>query len=441
MARVYNWQIGRDMSYWYPESRPKKQFAAVFDINKCIACQSCTLACKTTWTSGKGQEYQLWNNVESKPYGFYPLAWDLKLLDMLGAQQWQGDQYTGQTIFEAAEAGERVLGWRPEERDYAYPNVGEDDCAGKIETGRRFPHPAPGVVLLPGSDLQPLHLPRLFGLLPARFDLQAARGRHRAGRPEPLPRLPRMRQSLPVQEGVPQPAGRHVGEVHRLFPQGGKGLQPQCFVNCIGKIRMAGSISRPEDANPENPIDYLVHIRKVALPLFPQLGSGSQRVLHPADPRADIVPAPDVRARRRGGDQDVPSGGRRFGSGRVDGAVRFVRTDHAPLETRRRLDDRTGRTRSGDRPRAVERTGLPARPVRREVSGRANQLSVVPTGLSGTSIHMETRSEKERLYTNGVGSRFRATTSTWKPLLPKTTPDPFIRLHKEPVRWPINHGT
>jgi nitrate reductase beta subunit len=48
----------------------------VFDINKCIACQTCTLACKTTWTSGKGQEYMLWNNVESKPYGFDPLAWD-----------------------------------------------------------------------------------------------------------------------------------------------------------------------------------------------------------------------------------------------------------------------------------------------------------------------------------------------------------------------------
>src|SRR5262249_922225 len=79
VARVYNWQIGREMSYWYPEARPKRQFAAVFDVNKCIACQTCTLACKTTWTSGKGQEYMLWNNVETKPWGFYPLGWDVKL--------------------------------------------------------------------------------------------------------------------------------------------------------------------------------------------------------------------------------------------------------------------------------------------------------------------------------------------------------------------------
>ena len=44
MARVHNWQIDRDMSYWYSESRPRRQFGAVFDINKCIACQTCTLA-------------------------------------------------------------------------------------------------------------------------------------------------------------------------------------------------------------------------------------------------------------------------------------------------------------------------------------------------------------------------------------------------------------
>ena len=127
MARVHNWQIDREMSYWYPEARPQKQFAAVFDINKCIACQTCTLACKTTWTSGRGQEYMLWNNVESKPYGFYPLGWDLRALERLGGGSWSGTRYEGRTLFEAAEAGERVLGWRPDELDYAHPNVGEDE--------------------------------------------------------------------------------------------------------------------------------------------------------------------------------------------------------------------------------------------------------------------------------------------------------------------------
>ena len=56
------------------------------------------------------------------------------------------------------------------------------------------------------------------------------------------------------------------------FPKIEQGIQPQCFVNCIGKIRMAGWISRPDKVRADNPIDYLVHIKKVALPLFPQFG-------------------------------------------------------------------------------------------------------------------------------------------------------------------------
>ena len=79
MAKVYNWQIGREMDYPYEEARPAKQFAMVMDTNKCIACQTCTVACKTTWTPGRGQEYMFWNNVETKPYGYYPLGWDVNI--------------------------------------------------------------------------------------------------------------------------------------------------------------------------------------------------------------------------------------------------------------------------------------------------------------------------------------------------------------------------
>ena len=142
MARVYNWQIGRDMSYWYPESRPKRQFAAIFDINKCIACQTCTLACKTTWTSGKGQEYMLWNNVESKPYGCYPLAWDSKLLSMLGAKV-EGQHVRRPHNLRGGSCRQARSGLAARELDYANPNVGEDDCTGvKIEHGAslQVPH-------------------------------------------------------------------------------------------------------------------------------------------------------------------------------------------------------------------------------------------------------------------------------------------------------------
>jgi nitrate reductase beta subunit len=273
MARVRNWQLGREMSYWYPESRPAKQFGAVFDINKCIACQTCTLACKTTWTSGKGQEYMLWNNVETKPYGFYPLAWDVHLLETMGAQDWEGGRYEGRTIFEAAEAGERVVGWRPEELDYAHPNVGEDDCAGGL-----IDH---------GAFLKVPHMQWFFYLAricnhctyPACLS-SCPRGSIYKRPEDGIVLLDQQRcrgyqecvKACPYKKTFFNPMTGTSEKCIACFPKIEQGLQPQCFVNCIGKIRFAGFISVPEKANPDNPIDWLVHVRKVALPLFPQFG-------------------------------------------------------------------------------------------------------------------------------------------------------------------------
>lgn len=272
MAIVNNWHIGREMSYWYPENRPKKQFAAVFDINKCIACQTCTLACKTTWTSGKGQEYMLWNNVESKPYGSYPLTWDLKLLSLLGPQEWKGGKYNGRTLFEAAPAGKRVLGWRPEEQDYAYPNNGEDDCTGQIENG---------------AGLQVPHMHWFFYLAricnhctyPACL-ASCPRGSIYKRQEDGIVLVDQSRcrgyqecvQACPYKKVFFNPMTGTSEKCIACYPKIEQGLQPQCFANCIGKIRLAGWISTPDQARPENPIDYLVHVRKVALPLFPQWG-------------------------------------------------------------------------------------------------------------------------------------------------------------------------
>ena len=49
MPEVYNWQLGRKMLYPYEERHPKWQFAFVFNINRCIACQTCSMADKSTW--------------------------------------------------------------------------------------------------------------------------------------------------------------------------------------------------------------------------------------------------------------------------------------------------------------------------------------------------------------------------------------------------------
>jgi nitrate reductase beta subunit len=272
MARVNNWQLGREMSYWYPEARPQRQFAAVFDTNKCIACQTCTLACKTTWTSGKGQEYMLWNNVETKPYGSYPLAYDLKLLDMLNGNQWNGDRYDGQTVFESAPAGERVLGFRPEEQDYAYPNTGEDDCATQVDHGAFLSMPHMNWFFYLARICNHCTYPACLA--------SCSRGSiyKRAEDGIVLVDQGRCRGYQDCVKGCPykkvffNPMTGTSEKCIACYPKIEQGIQPQCFVNCIGKIRLAGWISTPDKARADNPMDYLVHIKKIALPLFPQFG-------------------------------------------------------------------------------------------------------------------------------------------------------------------------
>lgn len=272
MARVYNWQIGRHGSYWYPENRPQRQFGAVFDINKCIACQTCTIACKTTWTSGRGQETVFWNNVESKPYGFYPLAWDLRILEMLGPGEWEGERYQGRTVFEAIDEGERVRGFLPDDNDYAYPNIGEDEILGEVDRGAhiRVPH-----------DRWMFYLARICNHCTYPACLAACPRGAIYKRPEDgivLVDQSRCRgyqecvRACPYKKVYFNPHTSTSEKCIACFPKSEDDLAPQCFTACIGKIRLRGWINPPDRAEEDNPLDYLVHVRQVALPLYPQLG-------------------------------------------------------------------------------------------------------------------------------------------------------------------------
>jgi len=276
MPKVKNWQIGREMSYPYPDHRPKRQVAYIFDTNKCIACQTCTMACKTTWTSGKGQEYVFWNNVESKPWGYYPLGWDVRVLELLGPQRWEGDVYAGRTIFEAASKPEEILGYMPDELDYAQPNLGEDECKDVIKGVED--HYIKG----PVHNNWGFYLARICNHCTYPACLAACPRKAIYKREEDgivLVDQSRCRgyreciRACPYKKTFYNLTTRVTEKCIACYPKVEAGEMPQCVTTCIGKIRLQGFKGRPESVRKDNPIDYLVHVKKIALPLYPQLGT------------------------------------------------------------------------------------------------------------------------------------------------------------------------
>jgi nitrate reductase beta subunit len=306
MPEVFNWQLGRKMHYRFDAAYPERQFAFVFNINRCLACQTCTMACKSTWTFSEGQELMWWNNVETKPYGGYPQGWDVRILSLLeqanpGGQVWDPaaaggpyGRFKGKTIFEAAKdvgGRDEAVGYLPTDAEWSSPNIGEDTAAGP--SGRPFGFGA-------GTDL-PEHTPWFFYLqrlcnhcsYPAclsacprnaiykrpedgivLIDQARCRGYRKCVEQCPYKKpmyrattrvsekcvgcYPRVEGTDPIAEGIP--------------------METRCMAVCPGKIRLQGLVEvDPETGDwredRQNPLYYLVKVAKVALPLYPQFGT------------------------------------------------------------------------------------------------------------------------------------------------------------------------
>jgi len=312
MAQVYNWNLGRNMDFPYEGKAPDRQFAFVFNINRCIGCQTCSMACKSTWTFSKGQEYMWWNNVETKPYGGYPQHWDVKVLDLLeqanpGGQRWDEQKltqltpygtFTGKTIFEAAEKNvspegpQRVLGYLPEDHEWTSPNIHEDAAAGGPRGSPDKFDPA-GVQ---GKEHKTwfFYLQRICNHCSYPACLAACPRKAIYKRPEDgivLIDQERCRgyrkcmEACPYKKAMYRPTTRVSEKCVGCFPRlegkdplsGGEPMETRCMTSCVGQIRLQGLVQMNPDCtwkeDRKNPLYYLVHVAKVALPLYPQLGT------------------------------------------------------------------------------------------------------------------------------------------------------------------------
>jgi nitrate reductase beta subunit len=312
MPNVYNWQLGREMSYPYDAGHPLWQFAFVFNPNRCIGCQTCTMACKSTWTFSPGQEHMWWNNVESKPYGGYPMHWDVKLLNMLekenpGGQTWAAGKkgpekpygtFKGKTIFEAAakyvspDGPRRALGYLPTEAEWQSPNIHEEVASGAT----RKPAEWGADAQLPEHKVWFFHLARICnhctypGCLAAcprqaiykrpedgivLVDQERCRGYRKCVEACPYKKV-MYRANTRVSEKCVGCYPRIEGKDPVLSPDGAP-LETRCMTACVGKIRLQGLVKKTPDGKwdhvPDNPLHFLIRERQVALPLYPQFGT------------------------------------------------------------------------------------------------------------------------------------------------------------------------
>ncbi len=323
MADVYNWQLGRNMHFPYDGAYPERQFAAVFNINRCIGCQTCTMACKSTWSFSKGQEYMWWNNVETKPYGGYPQFWDVKTLKLLSDEHRQQEQemkwnknardgkqahygtYNGMTLFEAAQkrhspdesAHSRVVGYLPEDHEWSKPNVHEDTSpipAGLEKDDMGFLKDS---IKTPEHNTYFFYLQRICNhcTYPAclaacprnaiykreedgvvLIDQERCRGYRKCVEACPYKKAMYNGQTK-ISEKCIACYPRLEGKDESITPDGVP-IETRCMAACVGKIRLQGLVEMTNEGvwkeDEDNPLYVMVHKEKVALPLYPQFGTG-----------------------------------------------------------------------------------------------------------------------------------------------------------------------
>ncbi|MCF6154939.1 MAG: 4Fe-4S dicluster domain-containing protein [Candidatus Brocadia sp.] len=292
MTLVHNWHLGRRMEYPYFESRPKRQFAAVFNINRCIACQTCTMACKSAWTYNKGQEHMWWNNVETKPYGGYPQSWDVKTLKLIdnGENTWYTDEkdeklspygvYEGDTIFEAASKkniNQWAVGYIPEDKEWRAPNFGEDVAkSNKPDEYSSLPEHSrwffyiqrlcnhctyPGC--LAACPRKAIYKRKEDGIV--LIDQKRCRGYRKCVEQCPYKK--------PMYRGLTRVSEKCIACYPRVEGRDpltkGRPMETRCMAACVGQIRLQGFL----DDNPKNPVTWLIRHDKLALPLYPQFGT------------------------------------------------------------------------------------------------------------------------------------------------------------------------
>ena len=254
----------------------KRQLSMVMDLNKCIGCQTCTVACKTQWTNRNGREYMYWNNVETYPGTGYPKNW----MELGGGFDAAGDLQPGVIPNLEADYG---VPW-----DYNYDEIATTDLttSGRGEKAAWAPNVEPtwgpnwdedqGAGVFP-EDNYFFYLPRICNHCTNPGCLSACPRDAIFKREEDgvvlvdLDRCQGYRYCIagcPYKKIYFNPKISKSEKCILCFPRVEQGLPPACAQQCVGRIRFVGFLD-----DTEGQVHKLVHKYKVALGLRPDYGT------------------------------------------------------------------------------------------------------------------------------------------------------------------------
>ena len=247
---------------------PRRQLAMVFDLNKCLGCQTCVMACKTQWTREEGMDSMWWAVVNTMPGRGTPRDWEVSGggFDAQGRPQagrlpsredfGEAWEFNYDEVFRGGKAGVQL---RPKGNPTWGPNWDEDQGGGEYPNAYYF------------------YLPRICNHCTHPACLEACPRSAIYKREEDgvvLINEERCKGYRFCMEACPYKRiyFNHVRDVSQkcifCFPRIEKGVAPACARQCPGRLRFVGYL---DDEN--GPIHKLVTKWKVALPLHAEYGT------------------------------------------------------------------------------------------------------------------------------------------------------------------------
>ncbi|MBI2890847.1 MAG: respiratory nitrate reductase subunit beta [Nitrospirae bacterium] len=240
----------------------------VIDLNKCIGCQTCTVACKTLWTDEEGMEHMYWNSVNTQPGRGTPRDWegmgggfenDVPRAGRLPSISEFGDvpRYDYERVFSEGHGEKEFL--RPKKRPDWMFNWDEDQGAGVFPNSYFF------------------YLPRLCNhcTYPACAEacpIKAISKRKEDGivliDQDKCKGYRFCMEACPYKKIYYNYVTRTSQKCIFCFPRVDKGVAQACARQCPGRVRFVGYLD-----DERGPIHRLVNQWKVALPLHPEYGT------------------------------------------------------------------------------------------------------------------------------------------------------------------------